>query len=142
LTSAPALDSEYDDSAFPLVLVRPARIVTDDQNAAFLAALARPLLRRERYAMVVDATRLDAGTAPQRRKLADWIREHRALGRLYVLGTGVVMPSPVVRGALTAVLWLQPATAPVSVTSTMAEAERWAVERLVAAGLPVPARYR
>ena len=129
---------EYDETRFPLVLVRSRGRATDAELDALLAALKRPLLRREKYVEIFDGTHADPGTPSQRRTLAEWMRAHANLINTYSIGTAIVMPSPLVRGALTAIFWIQPLPCPHTVVSTMAEAERWAEERLRAAGLAVP----
>lgn len=129
---------EYDESRFPLVLVRPSGRATDAELEALLVALKRPLLRREKYVEIFDGTHADPGTPTQRRALAEWMRAHTSLISSYSLGTAIVMPSPLVRGALTAVFWIQPLPCPYTVVSTMAEAERWAEEKLRAEGIAMP----
>lgn len=41
-----------------------------------------------------------------------------------------MIDSPIVRGALTAILWLSPLPQPHLVTASMAEAERWTLDKL------------
>ncbi len=129
---------EYDESRFPLVLVRPRGKATDAEVEALLAAFKRPLNRREKYVEIFDGTHADPGSPTQRRRIADWMRAHTSLISTYSLGTAIVIPSALVRGALTAVFWIQPMPCPYTVVSTMAEAEAWAEEKLRAAGLAVP----
>ena len=131
---------EYDENRFPLVLVRPRGRATDADVDALLDALKRPLLRREKYLEIFDATHTDPGTSTQRRRIAEWMRTHTSLISTYSVGTAIVVPSALVRGALTAIFWIQPMPCPHTVVSTMAEAERWAEERLRAEGLVLPPR--
>lgn len=133
---------EYDESRFPLVLVRPRGRATDADLDALLVALKRPLLRREKYLEIFDGTHTDPGTSTQRRRIAEWMRAHTSLISTYSVDTAVVVPSPLVRGALTAIFWIQPMPCPHTVVSTMAEAERWAEEKLRAAGLVLPKKTR
>lgn len=129
---------EYDESRFPLVIVTPRGEATDAEVAAFLDVLKRPLLRRQTYLQILDATHATPGTPYQRRIQAEWVGAHAPLIKRYTLGVAFVMPSPLIRGALTAILWFQRLPCPHLVMSTMDEAERWAIDRLRAAGLQLP----
>lgn len=129
---------EYDETRFPLVLVRPRGRATDADLDGLLVALKRPLLRREKYVEIFDATHTDPGTSTQRRRIAEWMRAHANLISTYSVGTVIVVPSALVRGALTAIFWIQPMPCPHAVASTMAEAERWAEEKLRAEGIAMP----
>ena len=117
------------------MLVRPRGKATDAEVEALLAAFKRPLNWREKYVEIFDGTNADPGSPTQRRRIADWMRAHTSL-----ISTAIVIPSALVRGALTAVFWIQPMPCPYTVVSTMAEAEAWAEEKLRAAGLAVPPR--
>jgi hypothetical protein len=65
-----------------------------------------------------------------RRRQADWIRDNAALIKAYSACTAFVIGSPLVRGALTAILWLQPMPSPYTVLATLALAQAWALEQL------------
>jgi len=129
---------DYDDSRFPLVLIRAHGAATDAEFVDYLGVMERPLLRRERFVEIFDATYTAPSPAVQRRQVAEWIRERAGLLKTYQIGVAFVIPSALVRGALTAILWIQPHPSPHTVVATLAEAERWAIERARAEGLHVP----
>lgn len=136
----PQLDHiiDVDESRFPLVVVSFRGVVSDEKFDAYLASMTRRLRRQERYATLIDATQAGQIPALQRKKQAEWQRDHTELLRAYTVGTAFVLGSPIIRGFLTAILWLQPLPSPHHVATTLDEAERWATEQLRAAGLGVP----
>ena len=67
-----------------------------------------------------------------------WLAEHRELLERDSLGTGFVITSALIRGVLTAILWMAPVPGGHRVFSSYDEAESWALEQLRAAGLTAP----
>lgn len=125
-----------DDSRHPLVVVQFVGASTDAEFDAYLEQMHQIVLaRKQKNVTIFDATRSTDTNAQQRRKQADWLKAHAGLLRTYSLGSAFVITSPLVRGVLTAILWLQPMPAPHTVVGTYAEGERWAIEKLREAGL-------
>ena len=118
------------DSGFPLVVVTFEGSVEDREFDRYLAHLDTLLERQKRSVIVLDAARATRTPATQRRKQAEWMKENQALLRTYSVGTAFVISSPLVRGGLTAILWLQSLPTPYIVVATLAEAERWARAQL------------
>lgn len=129
---------QFDDSHHPLVVVRFLGVLTDDQFAQYLDDLTRNLERRQKTVVILDARRSGATPAAQRRMQADWLKEYEPLLRQYTLGTAFVISSRVVRGILTAILWVQPLPSEHVVVSTLAEALAWASERFAEHGITMP----
>ena len=69
-------------------------------------------------------------TTLERRKQAEALREGEPLLRQYCAGAAFVIPSSVVRGTLTAILWLQPPAYESVVVPTFGEADAWVKQRL------------
>ena len=130
LTSSSGRHIEFDDSGFPLVVARFRGPATDAEVDAYLARLERPLIRGESYVAIIDGTHAAPGTPVQRRAMAEWMRSRAKLIQTHVLGAAIVAPSSLIRGALTAIFWIQPLPCPHRITSTMEEAERWALGQL------------
>lgn len=84
---------------------------------------------------ILDARRAVRNPATQRKKQAEWIERHTEQLRKYSLGTAFIINSPLVRGVLTAILWVRPLPTQHTVVSTMEEAEAWVQQQLAAAGL-------
>lgn len=119
-----------DVTGFPLVVVTYEGMVDDAEFDAYLAELDRHVLRRQRCAFVFDARNAGRSPATQRRKQAEWMKANDEVLRSYSAGYAFVISSPLVRGALTAILWLQSLPAPFTVVATFSEAERWARAQL------------
>lgn len=127
-----------DEREAPLYVVSFDGVTTDDQFRNYLDHVLCITKRGERHAMVYDATH--AGWIPpsQRKLQADWMREHDKLNRDTTAGLSFVLPSPLLRGVLTAILWLQPMPCPHSIVSTLDEGLSWCRARL--RDRPAPSR--
>jgi hypothetical protein len=121
--------------------MRPTLVVTfdgevDDQAfATYIADYRRELDREERYAAILDARRAGLTPSTQRRMQAEMMKEYR--DRIASLSVGVcfVIDKPIVRGILTAVLWLQPMPTAHSIEKSLDDAVTWSNARLATAGL-------
>lgn len=132
-----------DDSRFPLVVIRYVGSTSDQEFEQYLSQMEELVLaRRATNAVILDASKADAASATQRRMQAEWMKAHETTLRRYSVGNAFVITSTVVRGALTAIFWLQPPAVPSDVFSTYAAAEAWALERLAAAGAAIPGLRR
>ncbi len=129
---------EIDESRRPLVVVTFRGTARDDELDAYLETMTRILLRGEPVATVLDATRSGITPPLQRRRQAEWQRQHADLLRRHAIGAAFAINSSAVRGVLNAILWLAPLPHPYHVAATLADAERWAVARLRAAGVALP----
>lgn len=128
-----------DDERRPILLVRFEGSSTDAEFEAYLAAMLRLGIDRKEKTVTIFDSRVDTtSTAKQRKMQADWLATHREALKRYSLGSAFVIPSTLLRGALTAILWLQPLHAPYVVVSTLEEAETWVAARLREAGLSAP----
>jgi hypothetical protein len=120
-----------DTSAWPLVRVTFAGVASDEAFARYLDEYAA-FFKRGTYVTVFDARLSLNSKAGHRRRQAEWLRQHDQAVRRLCLGTAFCVSSPLTRGAITAVFWLQPPPCPYFVTESMPEAEAWARERLAA----------
>jgi hypothetical protein len=134
----------FDLSCLPIVTVTFDGLATDAEFDAYLDTMSRTVLdRREMTVTILDARASGRAPASQRKKQADWLKQHEHRLRQYSLGTAFVIDSPLVRGVLTAILWVQPMATAYTIVGTLEAAERWAAEQLRAAGAappPAPAR--
>jgi hypothetical protein len=121
-----------DRSQFPLVIVRFRGEMVGNEFENYLTQLDEVYARRERFALVLDAIGGPAPSAKQRKLQADWMRERSDLIREYNAGTAFVLDSMLLRGSLTAILWLQPLPCPHFVCASQSEAVTWALSRLAA----------
>jgi hypothetical protein len=115
----------------PLILVTYYGAASNDQYAAYLQELTAITQRNERATNMVvinDATRWIRSNAEQRRMQADWIAKNAEVLRGRTAGVSFVISSAVVRGGLTAILWLSNMPCPYRVTATLEESVQWARE--------------
>lgn len=136
--ASPLPSIRIDESRRPLIIVTFTGVSTDEEFTAYLENQTRLLRRREKNVIVIDAMRAGAMQPTQRKRQAEWQRQHEEALAAYCLGTSFAIGSAIVRGALTAILWVQPLPHPHFVAASLADAERWAVAQLLAAGLRAP----
>jgi hypothetical protein len=125
---------EVDETRFPLVVVTFVGVATDAEFEAYLERMSDVMARREVTATVLDASRAGPTPPKQRARQADWIKANADVLRRYSAGSAFVITSPLIRGLLTAILWLAPMPQAHDVFSSRAAAEQWAVARLRARG--------
>lgn len=125
-----------DDRHFPLVIsTLPARFGNEEIDE-FLAHHDRILARNQRYGTVTDVS--SVGIIPDarfRRRITDWQIDRLESMRRLTVGTAIVAPTPLLRGALTAIGWVVKAPYPEAVVATMPEGVARLREFFVAAGL-------
>lgn len=129
---------QQDETALPLVVIRWSGEASDADFAEFFAAQRALLARRRPYVQIADASRAKVMSSLQRRKMAEFSDDTSAEAARLCKGTAVVISNSLVRGALTAVLWLVKPQYPLVVVATFDEAQacvhRWATD----SGLVVP----
>lgn len=126
---------ETDSSRLPLLVIRFTGVVDDVAFDRYLEQTRERATSGKRYAVLADATNAGVATAPQRKRQADFIKAHRELLAHVCVGNAFVIPNPLVRGVLTAILWLQPLPYDHVVVNGVADGEAWCRKRLAAAGL-------
>lgn len=97
-----------DVSAWPFVRVTYVGTVDDAAFERYVQEQAALLKRKERYVILFDARRSGMPSAKQRQRMASYMRSHQDELRRFCRRGAFVIDSPLVRGALTAILWLQP----------------------------------
>lgn len=128
----------FDKALFPLLYITfTARPMTDADVHAFCGEMDTILKAGRKCFALIDTTRQrSAATATQRRIFAEWISDprSRALSKLRV-ADALVIPNPLIRGAVTAVFWVRPPVAPTKTVGTASEAIPHLEEHARAAGL-------
>jgi hypothetical protein len=119
-----------DSSRLPLLHVVYDGGVTDQQFEEYLNEYTALLDRGQPYAAVFDASKSASPSGDQRRSQARWMRQHRVRLRELCIGGAFVITNSIIRGAFTAILWLQPLPFDHYVVRSEAEAKRWAIRRL------------
>jgi len=121
----------FDDSHWPLVILRISGVMTNGQYAQFLAGSASFLARGEKYVSITDVSQAGIPPLAQCRQLAEWMRQHEARMREYVLCNAVIAPSASLRLSMSFVFHLMPPPMPHIAVSDMASAVDFALARLV-----------
>lgn len=84
--------------------------------------------------VVVDGSNELLPSADVRRLQAEWLKKHEDLLRLVLHSMTVVVGNPVVRGAVTAVMWMASTPCPIRTHAGLAEAVDWAIESCTSIG--------
>lgn len=119
-----------DFSTLPVFEVRYIGTVDDTTFQRYLDDLVSVLSARKPYVLLADATRSGAPSARQRQLQAEVIRVHEAGFARYCRGAAFVIDSALIRGALTAILWLQKLPYEHAIVPTRGEALTWLRGRL------------
>ncbi|HEX8826281.1 MAG TPA: hypothetical protein VF794_40625 [Archangium sp.] len=125
----------FDDSLWPLLVVRYSGTPTNEQFEAYLARRQSYLDRKEKHALIYDTTSFKVLTTEQRQRQILWLRERAALMKKYSLGSALVITSPIARLTLSIVLQFSQAQTPYHPARSLPEAARWAAGQLHEAGL-------
>ena len=121
-----------DDSRWPLVVLRVVGSITPAEEIEFTERSTRLPERGERYVVIVDLS--EAGTpSPRFVRLQAKAQKLRADGlRTHCAGIAFVIGSPMLRGALRAILHLQSLPCPQMVVASLAQGHAWTREQLSA----------
>ena len=120
----------FDDSRWPLLVLRLPGTLSLSQFEACLAGLAGYLRRGERFVLLVDLRRVSLVPLDQRWRQVEWLEEHDQLVRDHVIGSANIITSPLVRLAVSAILYFKRAPVPLTFVADERAAEAWAEERL------------
>jgi hypothetical protein len=123
---------------WPLILVTNPRSFDEPAIRAMNDQYERIWARGERYAIV---SQIEAAAGPTnargRKLLAEWAGQSRVrrMTRELCVGSATIVPNPIARGGLTALLWLWSPPAPHQTVATVEEAVDWCLARIAAEGL-------
>lgn len=127
---------ESDSSAFPLVYVRYApENATDAEVRDLIADQRRILGLRQRFVLLVDASRPSSSSSVHRRMYADWMKEAEEPSKRFCAAIVLVLTNPIIRGAMQAVMWFFTPPMPIHTFGTLDEAARFASELMQKEGM-------
>ncbi len=120
----------FDDAQWPLVVFRIEGSITQAEEVEFSESSTRLPERGDRYAVVVDLA--DADTpSPRFVRLQAKAQKLRAEGlRTHCAGIAFVIRSPMIRGALRAILHLQSLPCPYVVVANVEDGRAWATNQM------------
>jgi len=113
----------------PVVIVTPPPRLNDEIVSSILRDLERCLMRGSPYVLVFDLSHGGTPNPVQRASMASHMRKNRPRIERSVLAIAVVAPSPLVRGVLTAIFWVEPPPVAHQVFASASEARAWAHEQ-------------
>jgi hypothetical protein len=132
----PAFDrATFDDSRWPLLHLWLPGTLSSQGHQECLDAFAGYLERGEKFFLLVDLSRVGLVPIEQRWRQVEWFEQHERALRELVVGSAVILVSPIVRLSLSAILFFKPLPVPLATFPHLAAAEAWAAERLQEAGL-------
>jgi hypothetical protein len=128
---------EVDDRHWPLVLYRFSGDVSLPELDDYLKRQDEMLQRKQMTGSLVLTDHVKMWDTPVLRRQADWIKRNEEMLRRYSVGAALIIQSPIVRGMLKALLWMQPMPQPHMVSGNVDEALRWLRSRFLAANVTV-----
>jgi hypothetical protein len=120
----------FDDSLWPLVIFRPAGVMTHDQFEEFLARSASYLERGAPYVSITDARQAGLPSLDQIRKLSEWLDTNSERLRERVLCNGIIVTSAAMRLSMSLVFHLKPQPMPHRAVPDMETALEYALDKL------------
>jgi hypothetical protein len=137
-----SLAFEMDTSAWPLVFTVYHRSPTVADCQTIERAYLDVYERRERFCVIAELRRVDRPDAASRKRAGELEARLAPFSKRYSIGCVMVVESMIVRGALTALRWLNPAVAPEAFVPNLADAARLAGTWMRDAELPLPEATR
>jgi hypothetical protein len=125
----------FDDSLWPLLILRVTGTMSDRQYEEFLARSSTYVTRGERYVSITDLGQVGLPSAAQRRMQTEWIRTHEADMRERILGNANIITSAPIRLVLSLILHLTPLPMPHASVADMDSALRFVLGKLEEGGL-------
>ncbi|HLM42500.1 MAG TPA: hypothetical protein VK458_01480 [Myxococcaceae bacterium] len=122
--------AHFDDSRWPLLILQFPKTLSTRGQEACLATLVDYLRRGDKVLLLMDLSRIGMVPLDQRWRQVEWFEEHEHLLRERVLGTALILTSPLVRLAISAMLYFKPLPLPLATFDVPASAEAWVAERL------------
>jgi len=132
---SPPSSCVFDDSLWPLLLIRLEGPLSPRQFEEMLETRERYLLRGERHLTLVDRVRGTVPPAPQRKLQDDWMVRHAALLRERQLGIAYAFDSRFLRWMLNLGFRLKPPPFPYYTASRLEQAAAWAAHRFQEEGM-------
>ena len=128
------------DTTFPLIITIGSNAYDQAEFDSMTAGFEKYFQRGERYALITYSP--DAPTMPDaryRKLVADWANSPRVreLSARLCVGSATVVHSPIMRGALTAILWLWTPPSPHRAVATPQEGVEWCLDRLLLSGISI-----
>jgi hypothetical protein len=131
---------EINKSYPPILFVTMDGVASDEEFDDYLDELDKASVYPGAHfrAVLIDARTAGRATATQRQRQAEMMKKNKNEVENGLVALGFVINNPAVRGAVTAVFWIQRMPAPFKVCATISQAVEFVCGRLKEEGLPVP----
>lgn len=132
---------EIDESMWPVLLIRPKpmEMSIEELEVAFRYYDRILERRRERYAVVFDNREVKHLSAAHRSRIARYNEENEERARVYCRGLAFTITSPIVRGMMTAILWIKRPPVETRTFEELDAALSWAGEQVRDESAPLSA---
>jgi hypothetical protein len=121
---------QFDDSAWPLVVLRYPKVIDHDDFMRHLERVVGYVKRREPWGMINDSRGSGHPNAKQRQAIANLYDAHEDSVRGFWRGTAIIFDSSVTVGVVTALTWLRPAPHPFKAFTDYDEGRSWVLSAL------------
>lgn len=139
----PGASFTFDDSSWPLMVVRLTGELSSQEFESYLARATHYLQRRERHVCIFDVSALRLFSSQQRQRQVEWLKTHEGLMSQTLLGIVYVVTSPVVRLTMSVIFHLKPPSVPYTIVPDLGAAAAWAASCLDKTSLrPIAERVR
>ncbi len=128
----------FDDSLWPLVVVKFVGTSSDQEFDEYLEKLTKYLHRGEKIVVIYESSEMKDSPIEHRQRQIEWLQTNDALIREWMLGTVFVVSSPVLRLAVNVVQMLSKPPCPHFVASGLQPALVWAADRFRTEGFSLP----
>lgn len=119
----------FDDSLWPLMVVKFDGETSDAEFDVYLKRMSEYLNRQEKYVCLYDTTAMKSSPMNHRQMQVEWLQRNDAPLRKWMLGTGFVITSPLMRLAMNVISTLNRPPCPSTNVATMDQALSWAADR-------------
>jgi hypothetical protein len=114
---------------WPLLLVKFEGETSDVEFEAYLRRMTDYLGRQEKYVCLYDSTKMKSSPMNHRQMQVEWLQKHDVQLRKWMLGTGFVITSPLLRLAMNVITTLNRPPCPATNVATLDQALAWAADR-------------
>jgi hypothetical protein len=125
----------WDDVTWPVVRIA-LRDGKDERFLWMLQQFERLFARRQKYVLLIDTTALSTiPSAETRHAIGKWQKAHQAETKAWCAGSAILVSSRLVRGAMTAMNWVNEPVIAQFYPATRREALDWCIKVVDEAGL-------
>ncbi len=121
----------FDRSEYPLIkMTFTGEAANDESFAAYLKGLKDNYKRKEKIALLFDASNAGLPSLKYQKQMARWMKSNDGLIKEYCIGIAYVVPQSMIRGALKMIFKFFNNPVPFEVCENEEEAKAWLNEKL------------